>query len=210
MAEPIETNPVSAAPWSRLLKRTATLLILLTVLLPPLWLLWNHIANQRLQSAIDQIITRHEPLYPADFAPPPLPDNQNAATYLKAAAAAIDQYNWSPRSSNYNFPNYPPFGVQWEQMADAAVRSNPTPLALSRQARQFDRAVWVRLPPKPLFVNLSLPFLNDSRALANLLADAAQFAHQHGDDDEAIERVRDLLHEADSLDDNNLTLITRL
>jgi hypothetical protein len=210
MAETTEPNTISAAPWSRLAKRTATIILLLTILLIPLWFLWNHIADQRLQSAINQITARHELLFPADFAPPPLPDSQNAAKYFMSAAAAIDQYNWSPRSSNFNFPNYPPFGVQWEQMADAAVKSNLMPLILARQARQFDRAVWNPLPPSPLFMNLQLPYLNDQRSLANLLGDAAQLAHQRGDDAEAIERMRDILHQADSLDDNNFTLINRL
>jgi hypothetical protein len=211
MPEPTASATISLASWSRLWKRITTVAVMLTILLPTLWLLWNHIANQRLQSMIDQITARHEPLYPADFAPPPLPDDQNAATYLKAAALALNRQNWSPRSSNFTFPPYPPFGAQWQQMADASVKSNPQALALARQAWKFDRAIWEMLTStSPVVRSTIIPQLNGARGLANLLADAAELAHIQGDDAEAIERLRDVLHEADSLNDNNVTLVSTL
>ena len=172
-----------------------------------IWLCWNHVADKRLQSSINQITARGEPLFPQDFAPPPLPDDQNAATYLIAAAAAMNRTVWPPRSSNFTFPPYPPYGAQFEQMTDAAVKANPQTLALAHKARQFDRAIWTKLPPKPAAAGLIVTNLNDARALANLLADTAELDQRRGDDGQAIDRVRDILHLADSIDDNGITLV---
>jgi hypothetical protein len=212
MTLPTEIDPqnsVSVAPWQRLWKITGATIAVSAILLIAIWLLWNHLANQRLQLALDQITSRHEPIYPADFTPPSLPDSQNAAIYLIAAESAMGN-QWSPRASNFTFPAYPPFGAQWEQLAVAAEKWNLQTLALARQARQFDRAVWVQLSPRPIVVTLRLPYLNNCRALANLLADTAELIHLRGNDAEAIERVRDVIHLADSLDDNSLMLVTRL
>ncbi len=173
-----------------------------------LWLWWNHLANRRLDAAIAAIVARHEPIFAADFTPPPLADDENAATYINAAGAAISP-SWSTSNSNGTFPEYPPFPPAWYQMNSAAIASDGKTLALARQARQFNRAVWVHQLASPVLVTL-LRYLNTSRALANTLADAAMLAHVQGDDAEAIERMRDLLHEADMLDDNNPWLVGRL
>jgi hypothetical protein len=207
---PVKTvtqDSASVAPLRRLCKRTAIIVLILALLLPGIWLCWNHIADNRLQSSIDQITARGEPLFPRDFAPPPLPDDQNAATYLIAATAAMNRTVWPPRSTNFTFPPYPPYGAQFEQMTDAAVKANPQTLALARKARQFDRAIWAKLPPKPAAAGPMVTNLNDARALANLLADTALFDQQRGDHGQAIERVRDLLHLADSVDGNGITLV---
>jgi hypothetical protein len=179
----------------------------LLVMLVILWFWWAHVASTQLQTKIDAILARHEPLYPSDFLPPPLPDNQNAATYYRAAVAAKAPNVDSPGSSNYSFNNYPPFPRGWYQLADAAVAANPKALALVHQARTYNAAVWVPRFSLPAIQTL-LPHLNEARDLANLVVDAGLDAHLHGDDAEAIERIRDALYQSRTL--NDFTIVSRL
>jgi hypothetical protein len=194
-------------PPYRWVRRASVFSGVLLGVLVILWLWWAHVAHARLQARIDAILARHEPLYPSDFFPTALPDDQNAANYYRAAIAAKAPNVDSPGSSNFHFNNYPPYPPVWFQLADGAVVANPRTLALVRQARKFDRAQWVVNPSNPVIAT-PLSHLNPSRDLANLVADAGLDAHLHRDDAEAIERIRDVLHQARAL--NDVTLVTRL
>jgi len=160
------------------------------------WLAWSQAASRRLQARVQGIMGRHEPIYPQDFAVAPVPKAENAATYLQAATAAMSGTARPPSDSNtlIFYKDYPPFPPAWHQMADQAVAANQKSLALARQARSFDRADWGMTPNA--FVWLFTP----NQSLACLLADGALVAHFQLDDAEAIERVRDLWHEAETLD----------
>src|SRR5436190_374255 len=72
-------------------------------------------------------------------------------------------------------------------------------IALARQARSHPHVDWGIPLTRPSF-SILLPSLNTSRNLANLLADAALHAHLHGDDAEAVERLRDLHYLARAVD----------
>jgi hypothetical protein len=202
------TTPFPPRFWW--LKRLLIAGLVLVVLLPCLWLWWAHVAERRLQSRIDAILARHEPLYPADFDPPTVPDDQNAATYLNAAMAAISPNVDSPANSNLNYAGYPPFPPAWHQLADRAIAADARSLALARQARAFDQVDWGWRMRSPVLKNLSVSSLNSMRALANVLGDAALQAHLHGDDAEAVERIRDLLHESDATNEWGGMLVSRL
>ncbi len=170
------------------MKRTGRSIAAIVIALAALWLIWDWIAIHRLKSTIAAIQAHGEPIFPSDFAPKQLDDQQNAATYLKAAAAAISPSAQGPNNSNLSFSAYPPFSPAWYQLADAAVNANGRTFRLMRQARGFDQAAWVPLPQSPIFRNLNNSPLNSNRFLANVIADAATDAHLHGDDAEAIER----------------------
>lgn len=202
--------PIPPRWWlaTRLLLTAAAL----AVIIAPLWLAWDHVASRRLAARIALLRSQGEPIFRADFVPPPLPDDQNAAVLLKAAGAAVPEDPACPNSSNLTFPDYPPFPPPWRSMIDAAMAANAQPLRLAREARSRNDAVWLQVPPAPIEAHLGadLTFLNSQRALANLLADAAMADHIDGNDAEAIERIRDVFHQADMLDRHNFLLINRL
>jgi hypothetical protein len=158
------------------------------------WLGWSQVAGRRLQARVDALVARHEPISPQDFATPPVPKAENAATYLNAAVAAMSRTVWPPSSSQLVYPRYPPFPAEWHNMAEQAVAADRKALDLARQARPFHRVDW-GIPPGVYGSG------NWFRSLASLLGDAALLAHMHNDDAEALECVRDALHEAEVLDD---------
>jgi hypothetical protein len=129
----------------------------------------------------------------------------NAAAYLNAADAAIDQRNLSPANSQLVYPNYPPFGPAWEALAAKSVAANGKTFALARQARRYDRFDWGVEYQGPA-VGVLLRHLNGVRELANTLGDAALYAHLHGDDAAALEGVRDVRHAARGLESEHVVV----
>jgi hypothetical protein len=172
--------------------------LLIGVVLALLWLGWWRVAAYRLGQAAAGMAEAGAGGEPPDEPRPALPPERNAATYYQNAIAAMSQTVILPSNSAVTFwpyPSnspYPPYPALWKQMTEAAVAANGPALAASRKARQFDQSDWT--PWKDL---------SEARGLANLIGDAAVHAHVNGDDAEAIERIEDLLHLADSICQNN-------
>jgi hypothetical protein len=104
-----------------------------------------------------------------------------ADLYIRAAGRiSVD----CPASSNLEYPAYPPFGADWDHLAQDAWEKNGAARELARKARLSTHANWPA----------GIAYLNGCRALANELADAALFEHLHGHDGSACEFVRDGLH----------------
>jgi hypothetical protein len=101
-----------------------------------------------------------------------------------------------PASSNDVYPYYPPFGQAWETLERRAWEQNRPARDLARQAAAIDTAVW---PGRDTL------YLNQCRALANELDDAALYEHEQGRDAQAVDSIRDVFHMADLLDQNRAT-----
>ncbi len=112
-------------------KRAKVALIFFTVLIIG-WLVWSYIAHRRLEAKIDELIAHHEPVYYSDLDFSPIPDKENAAFYYQSAIAAMSNTVLSPASSNFTFPDHPPYPAQWHSMVDQAVAANQQSLALAR------------------------------------------------------------------------------
>ncbi len=125
------------------------------------------------------------------------PAGDAASLYLQAAKIvndnAADQI-MSPGNSNFEYPGYPPYGLEWMRAEKAAFAFNVKARNLAHQARSVDNAKW----PAMTGPNQQL-YLNDCRSLSNDLADAAILQALEGDPAAAIEIIRDQLHLADSL-----------
>jgi len=106
-----------------------------------------------------------------------------AQLYLRAAQwiTAI-----SPAGSNLEYRGYPPFGPDWDRVAQAAWDSNAAVRRLAHQARLSDQASWPD--------DHKAKYVESCRALANDLGDAALYEHLHGNDAGACETMQDLLH----------------
>jgi hypothetical protein len=121
----------------------------------------------------------------------PLPSDNAADVYIQAnQLVKVD----CPASSNIVYPDYPPFSPEWQKMEKDAWDQNGPMRDLARQARSLDTAVW------PMGTNPSP--LNQMRNLANQLGDAAVYENLQGNNVEAIEEIRDLLHMSDMLQQN--------
>jgi hypothetical protein len=159
------------------------------------WISWARLGSRRFQAQLDLISARHEPVYASDLESPAVPDAQNAAQYYIAAFPTISTTAICPSASNVAYqPYFPPYPPLWRQMTDQAVAADGRALALARQARGFDRADW-GTPYLPGLQGMRwMNYLNPARNLANLLADSAVGAYLHNDDAEAFQRIFDLLH----------------
>jgi hypothetical protein len=105
---------------------------------------------------------------------------------------------FSPSASSLEYKEYPPFPPEWERMAKAAYEFNAPALADVHRATAAKAAAW---PVAKVGATYSVDYLGPARNIANQVADAALFEHVRGDDAAAIDRVRDLLHLVDLLDD---------
>ncbi len=125
--------------------------------------------------------------------------------YVKAADMMVID---SPASSPLGYPDYPPFGAEWDRMAKQAFEANAEARKLVRQAREIDRGGW----PAD---SENMRYLNRCRhVVANQVGDAAMYQHLQGDDADAIESIRDLLHLSELLrekqEDQTLALMREL
>jgi hypothetical protein len=81
------------------------------------------------------------------------------------------------------------------------MASHGAALEMAHQARLIGKANWgMRFDlPVEQIIKTQLPSLGKQRALANVIADAALWAHFNGDDATAIDRIKDELYQADAI-----------
>lgn len=152
---------------------------------------WGHYADRRLQATIARYRAAGQPVTLEDFQTAPIPDEDNAAYYLKEAAAKIVQ----PEDVQIEFEALPANGQSCAKHAQAVERiiaANREPLRLLREARSRRIARWGVLFRSPA-LNVLLPHLAAQRRLAKLASVAAIHEHQTGRDAEAVAVLRDVL-----------------
>ncbi len=124
-----------------------------------------------------------------DLELPPIPDETNGAFYLRRAAAALKDDDWS--DSKWLNMSWSPSECERDSMRTSLTFRSGV-LADLAKARQCDRVVWgVRWPVDPAYV--LLPHLNDMKDCARFPAVAARESHLRGRDAEAMEYFRTLL-----------------
>jgi hypothetical protein len=192
---PEPTYPYPPRWWW--LKRVAASVAAIAVALLALRLGWGWEADRRLRRALEPIVAAADPVNGQQLNPAAVPAEQNAAAYLKAGFNAIT-FNDSPSSTSYSF-TFPPYGNTWDSLAEQSVKKNAKVFPLVRRARAFEQADWGTRMQRPIIATL-LPHLNNARQLANVVGDAALYAHFRGDDAAALETVRDVRHEARVVD----------
>ena len=130
---------------------------------------------------------------------------------ISKAAERVEEGNratiGSPASSNLTYSDFPPFPPLWYKYEKASYAFNASSRALLREARLCKVARW---PETPAGEKLNLRYVNQCRALANEMADAALYEHLQGDDAAAIETLRDELHLAELLEGGNPALAVNL
>ena len=145
------------------------------------------------------------------LAAPPSQPSEDAWPLYSQAIQRISEGDkakiYSPAASPLVYEEYPPYPAEWNRMEIASFAFNAPARALVREARSRTVANWPVLHLEG--GKLDMSYLNGCRNLANEVGDAALFQHLKGDDAEAIESVRDLLHLADLLDGPANTMIVQ-
>ena len=188
----LPTHPLSWRSWHFRL----VLLLLVSVL--AVRLIWGWQTSRTLRTQNGDLRRLGEPATVDDVSMPRVPDAENAWDLQQRAAQATQTTVYSPRASNDDFRNYPPFPDAWMNRAAASEAAHTQAFALARQARPFTRAQLRDQVTAPLVLAHGGMY-NSVRNLANTVSDGALYSHVRGDDVEALERVRDVLHLAHSL-----------
>ena len=171
------------------LKRLVAGAVLLTLILGLVRVGWGWEARRRLLAV-------GAPLPDLSAYLDPVPDADNGALVYRRAMAQIGTE--SPSSSTLSYNQHLPFPPRWHKLADESLRTNGGMLAGLREARRYDRFDW-GVKPGPAGAAPAPGYLLRGHHTANLVGDAALHAHVHGDDVEAVERIRDRRHLAAAL-----------
>ena len=207
---PTESSVAPVPPRYRWLKRFLKFggLLLVGLLLLRWW--WGWEAHRRLQAEIDRIVARGEPIFPEDFDPPEeISDDQNAAmAFIKAAEALTVTTEQDDLIENADsLEELTP--QKWQLIAELEAKNAET-LRLVRQIRNMSDADWgVRFRYLAIDVNLMMPSLSLQRQLSRVLCAVAIYQHHIGNDEQAIETLRDVFHQAEMVDQRP-TLISHL
>ncbi len=204
----IDEPNIPYPPRYRYLKRLVVAYALFIGVIIATWYAWDLVTRRRFDAEVARLRGLGQMVLADDFNnQPTIPDDENAAVLLKQAMAvtfnaAQDDFdnniNWSLKLTDHQRAVLASFS------ADFAPK-----LQFARQARQRHRADWKQTYRSPL-IGVMLPSLNPSRTLAVLLGYTAIAHHLDGDDAEAIECIRDILHESAMTDADAATLVEHL
>jgi hypothetical protein len=160
---------------------------------------WGVRGAGRFQRTIEKLKARGEPVTLADFNDPPVPDDQNAALDLRAAARSmkVNSPAWKAfeQLEEYRLP----FTDEERSATLKVLAENPAALEKLHDARSKKDAAWGIRFTTPL-ISILLPDLNEQRELANLAAARAMMSHDTGDDAAAVETLRDILAQSRAVD----------
>jgi hypothetical protein len=158
-----------------------------------LW--WGWHAGRRLDAAVAELRAKGEPVAEEDFARPPVPDERNAAFYLRRAAANFRMSREQAEDERREDFYFPPLSPEAVASMGALLEDNRGALADVRRARGLAAADWGP-PPRSLVQSDWMPFLLElsaQRGLAKRLSYGVWHAHRTGNHAEAVERLRDML-----------------
>jgi len=203
-----EATVVPMPPRYWWLKRIGVAVGLLLVTLFALRLWWGWEANRRLQAEIDKIIAAGEPIYPEDFDPKEdIPDDQNAARLLIGADEAINLTS-EQQELLHKVTGEPELIQARLDEVRAIMESNSEVFRRLRRARGLGRTDWGMRFRTPV-INNSIPSYDGQRQLCRLMDVSALYHHGTGNDDEAVEIIRDALAHAENLSQEQM-LISQL
>lgn len=185
-----ETKPMPPRYWW--LKRIlATAGVLLIVVVCGHWL-WGVAAERNLQKKIAQLRAAGQPVLPEDFEQPAVPDEENAAYFVRRAAAQL-VFGTQAGQMAFDDIGYDPRLVdEFPALADQAIAQNAAGLALIRQARLAPRCNWDAAPTAK-DMNGSTGDYTWLRSCAKLVKAAAMVRHHRGDDKATVALLHDAL-----------------
>jgi hypothetical protein len=192
VSKPREDSRDSLPPSWRWTQRIAKLLFLLVILLCVIRWAWGRYADVQLNRAITENRRPGEPFFAEDFKHPPIPDSENAAVILQAAAQSIQP----PGGLLSDFSEFETASGVDNAFAHLWLNSNLSILSKMRAARSkpidwktdFSHGLNGLYPSIPRGRSKQ-----ELRQLADLTLLAAKAAHFRRDDMETIQYWNDLL-----------------
>lgn len=196
-----ESRPVP--PRYRWLKRLSAAFVLFLLALAVTRLIWGQVAERRLQAQIARYRAAGQPVFLQDFAPAPVAEADNAAEYLRKAAAGLPSLD----------PDEIYHGLRHGTLGPADARvfldAHAETLRLLHEASTKTQADWHNQLTSP-GINTMLPNLTPQRSLAKAGCIAVRYEHVLGDDAAAIAIARDMLAIGPHIDTSAPGLIPRL
>jgi hypothetical protein len=159
---------------------------------------WTYRARQRLDALVATYRAAGEPTMPEDLEVVPTEPGPNAATDLRAAAAAVNRKSGSWLKWERLVRATPPTQTDAD-LANSVAAENAAAYALADSAFDKPRTDWhlrVRSPT----ISILLPDLSEQRALTSALSAVALAAHARGDEVEALHRIREIRRVASAMD----------
>ncbi len=186
-----EAEPIPKRFWW--LKRIALGVLVLIIALGVLRWWWGWHVDGILQAEIDRYLAAGQPVYPADFVPVDLADEDNAALVLERASAVLAKLTAKQTDMLEDvYYGEPALIAKHAQDVAKLLEDASEARALVRKARSLPGADWgVRI--RSLLATPGFLSHAPRLMLARLLKVAAIHAHQKGNDAEAVETVRDML-----------------
>ncbi len=169
---------------------------------------WGVEAQRRLDAYAASAHARGRKAFLSDFSVPSIPDDQNAASLLRTAAASL-KYEDDANDWENAFKHELPLTRTDLDILARVKRGNATVSRDMRRARALGRVNWGIVMRTPAFTIL-LPHLNEARGLANLASYLALYEHTLHNDHEVIELARDILFDARSTEQPPVFLISHL
>jgi hypothetical protein len=141
--EPLRPSPDELAapriPRFRALFRTLKLSTITLLLLFAIRLIWGYNAQRQIETRLAQYRARGELTRTADFNPPSIPDEQNAAFYILRAAKALTR---PERRDAEGLQPQDTCTPKIERIARDWIATNSEVFELVKLATKCDRAVW--------------------------------------------------------------------
>ncbi len=141
--EPLRPSPdeltAPRIPRFRILFRTLKLATVALLLLFAIRLIWGQTTQHQIELRLAQYRARGEFTHTADFNPPPIPDEQNAATYILRAAKMLTRPKMRSAEGLQPLDTSTP---EIEQCARDWIAANREDFELVTLATKCDRAVW--------------------------------------------------------------------
>lgn len=204
----IDEPNIPYPPRYRSLKRLAVAYTASVVLLVATWFAWDFVAQRRFSTEVARLRGLGQMVMADDFAnQPPIADGNNAA------ALYIQAMTFTYTKDQDDFENTYNTDLRLTDGQRVVLRTFPvdyaTNLDLVRRARQRTNADWKQVYKSPL-INIMLPSLNNTRSLANLIGYTIHAHHLDGNDAEAVECSRDLVHLSAMMGVDGHTLVEHL
>ncbi len=179
--------------------RILVIFVVLALVGGGLWLgfqwLSGGVSQADLDAKIAAIQARGEPIFPSDFDRPAIPDDQNAAHFLRLAASAM-RLSKEQDELLGEMHDLPLPAEQMESIGQIVAAHGET-FAHVRRARGCPEVNWGIHYRSPIML-MKYPHLNKAKPLAVLLRAAAFYEHQRGNDAAAVELLRDIQLIADA------------
>ena len=159
---------------------------------------WGWEANRQLQAEIDRIIAAGEPIYPADFDPPPMRPEENAAKLYLDAEAALNLTPTQGDFVNKLVGEYAQIRKRLDEV-EPFVKANAEAFQLVRRAGELKKVDWggrIRSPA----INFMLPNLSMHRHMSKTLSITATYHAERGHHAEALTTLVDSFRFTEAVD----------